>query len=234
MEMKKKAEELKKWRTSTLDRARPHTAESQKSLGKLTARARNDLLFDPGTFFEYGQLAEAANVPDKETPADGVIIGIGEVDGRRVAVVNYDFTVLGGSQSELNHAKTDHIHKIAVEQAIPIVYLLDGGGFRAQDMGPFGYVCPEMWYDQVRISGWVPMVAAALGPCYAGHANTAGLCDFLTMNKNTASLGVGGTHLVRASLSLDISPFELGGAQIHFNETGVADMLGQSDEECIA
>jgi len=234
MEMKKKADELKKLRALTLDAARPDAVRNQKSLGKLTARARNDLLFDPGTFFELGQLAEASNVPGKETPADGVIIGIGEVDGRRVAVVNYDFTVLGGSQSELNHAKTDHIHKIAMEQAIPIVYLLDGGGFRAQDMDAIGYFWPEMWYDQVRLSGWAPMAGAVLGPCYAGHANLAGLCDFVTMNEKTGSMGVGGTHLVKASLSMDISPFELGGAHIHSEETGVADMVAQSDEECIA
>jgi len=234
MEMKEKAEELNRWRASTLDGARPDAVQRQKELGKITARARNDLLFDPGTFFEYGQLAEAPNIPDKETPADGVIIGIGKVDGQPVAVINYDFTVLGGSQGAVNHAKTDHIHKIAMEQAIPIVYLLDGGGARAQDLDAFGYFYPEMWYDQIRLSGWVPMVGAALGPCYAGHANIAGLCEFITMNEKTASIGVGGTHLVRASLSLEITPFELGGAQIHSAITGVADMVGRSDEECIA
>jgi len=234
MEMKRKVEALHKWRASTLDAARPHAVEQQRSLGKLTARARNELLFDPETFFEFGQLAEAPNVPDKETPADGVIIGIGKVDGRPVALVNYDFTVLGGSQSELNHAKTDHIHKIAMEQAIPIVYLLDGGGFRAQDMDVFGYFFPEMWYDQVRLSGWVPMAGAAMGPSYAGHANLAGLCDFVTMTEKTASIGVGGTHLVRASLSMDITPLELGGAHIHSEITGVADMLAPDDEACIA
>ncbi|MGW8321968.1 MAG: acyl-CoA carboxylase subunit beta [Thermodesulfobacteriota bacterium] len=233
MAMKEKVEELARWRSSTLDDARPHAVERQKALGKLTARSRNDLLFDPGTFFEYGQLAEASNVPDRETPSDGVIIGVGRVAGRPVAVVNYDFSVLGGSQGALNHAKTDHIHKIANEQNIPIVYLLDGGGARAQDLGAFGYFYPEMWYDQVRISGWVPMVGAALGPCYAGHANIAGLCDFVTMTRGTASIGVGGTHLVRASLSIDITPQELGGAQVHEPVTGVADQVAESDEEAI-
>jgi acetyl-CoA carboxylase carboxyltransferase component len=234
MEMKEKTEELNKWRASTLDANRQDAVEKQKSLNKLTARARNELLFDPGTFFEYGQLAEASNVPDKETPADGVIIGIGQVNGRPVAVVNYDFTVLGGSQGLINHAKTDHIHKIASEQSIPIVYLLDGGGARAQDLDAFGYFFPEMWYDQVRLSGWIPMVGAALGPCYAGHANIAGLCDFITMNEKTASMGVGGTHLVKASLGIETTPLELGGAQIHARISGVADQTAQDDEEAIA
>ena len=233
MEMKDKVEELNRWRASTLDESRPHAVEQQKNLGKLTARARNELLFDKGTFLEFGQLAGACNVPCKKTPADGAIVGVGKIDGRRVAVVNYDFTVLGGSQSDLNHAKTDHVHKIAREQGIPIVYLLDGGGFRAQDMGGFGYYYPKMWYSQVHLSGWVPLIGAALGPCYAGHANLAGLCDFLTMNEKTASIGVGGTHLVKTSLSVDVTPFDLGGASIHYDNTGVADMLGHNDEECI-
>jgi len=233
-DMKRNTEELKKLRESTLDAARPHALEKQRALGKLTARERNDLLFDRGTFFEYGQLTRAPNIPEKETPADGVIIGAGQVDGRPVAVINYDFTVLGGSQGLINHAKTDHIHKIAAEQSIPIVYLLDGGGSRAHDLDAYGYFFIEMWYDQVRLSGWVPMVAAALGPCYAGHANIAGLCDFVTMNEKTASIGVGGTHLVRASLALDITPLELGGAQIHDPISGVADQTARSDEEAIA
>ncbi|MBU2550773.1 MAG: acyl-CoA carboxylase subunit beta, partial [Proteobacteria bacterium] len=105
---------------------------------------------------------------------------------------------------------------------------------RAQDLDAFGYFYPEMWYDQVRISGWVPMAGAAVGPCYAGHANIAGLCDFVTMTRQTASIGVGGSHLVRASLSMDITPLELGGAQVHEPITGVADQVADSDEQAIA
>ncbi len=234
MEMRKQTDKLNKWRASTLDAARPQAVENQKALGKLTARQRHELLFDPGSFLEFGQLAEAANVPDKESPADGVIIGIGKVEGRRVALVNYDFTVMGGSLGRVNHAKTDHIHKIALEQAIPVVYLLDGGGARAQDLGTHGYFGAEMWYDQVRMSGWVPMVAAAMGPSYAGHANIAGLCDFVVMTEKTSSMGVGGTHLVRASLGIDITHFELGGPQMHGEVSGVADMLAKDDADCIA
>ena len=235
MEMRDETEKLKLLKAATLDDARPLAVKKQQDLGKLTARKRQELLFDPGTFLEFGQLAQAINIREKETPADGVIIGIGKVNGRRVALLNYDFTVFGGSQGALNHAKTDHIHKIALEQSIPIVYLLDGGGARAQDIGGqgVGYHAPEMWLDQVRMSGWVPMIAAALGPCYAGHANIAGLCDIVIMNKHTSSMGVGGTHLVRASLGIDISHFDLGGAKMHAEVSGVADVLAKTDEECI-
>ena len=203
------------------------------ALGKLTARQRQELLFDPGTFLEFGQLAEASNVPDKETPADGAIIGIGLVNGRRVAVVNYDFTVLGGSQSVLNHVKTDHLHKMVMEQNIPVVYLLEGGGARAQDLDRFSTISTEIFFDQGRLSGWVPMAAAIMGPSYAGQANIAGQADFVVMNEKTSSLGVAGTHLVRTSLSTDITHFELGGAKMHAEVTGVADMLAEDDEDCI-
>lgn len=233
MDMREQTEKLNRWRATTLDAERPQAVERQKALKKLTARQRQDLLFDEGSFMELGQLAEATNVPDKESPADGVITGIGKVDGRPVAVVNYDFTVMGGSQGRINHSKTDHIHKIAMEQSIPMVYLLDGGGARAQDLSTSGYGAAEMWYDQVRMSGWVPMVAAAMGPSYAGHANIAGLCDFLVMNETNSSMGVGGTHLVRASIGREISPFELGGAKMHAEVSGVADMVAQTDEDCI-
>jgi len=120
--------------------------------------------FQVGPFFfggsKFGQLAKKAAAKDKESPADGVIVGIGKVDGRRVAVINYDFTVIRGSQGKINHVKTDHILKVALEQSIPIVFLLDGGRARAQDMELFPDLCPDLWHDQARVSGWVPMAAA--------------------------------------------------------------------------
>jgi len=116
MDMKEKVEELVRKRASTLDPARPHAVHKQKELGKLTARHRLALLCDPESFLEFGQLAEATKIEDRESPADGVIVGMGRVQGRKTAVVSYDFTVMGGSQGEVSHAKTDHIHKIALEQ----------------------------------------------------------------------------------------------------------------------
>ena len=232
--MKTETDILNKLKESTLDHNRPQAVFTQKSLGKLTARQRLGILFDSETFFEFGQLAEADNIPDKETPADGVITGIGKINGRRAAVLSYDFTVLGGSQGEVNHAKTDHIHKVALEQGIPVVYLLDGGGARAQDLDTYRYYYPEMWYDQVRMFGWVPMVAGVMGPCYAGHANLAGLSDFVVMNKRSGSMGIAGTHLVRAALGADITPVELGGAKIHGDISGAADMTAEDDHACIA
>ena len=96
MDMKDKVNELGRNRTSTLDSERPHAVDRQKALGKPTARQRLELLCDPGSFLEFGQLAEASNIKDRESPADGVILGVGRVQGRRMVVVSYDFTVMGG------------------------------------------------------------------------------------------------------------------------------------------
>jgi acetyl-CoA carboxylase carboxyltransferase component len=233
MDMKEKVEELHKLRSATSDEARPHAVEKQRGLGKLTARKRMELLFDPGTFMEFGQLAQAAGMTSKESPADGVIIGIGRIDGRRVALVNYDFTVMGGTQGKISHVKVDHIQKLAMEQGIPVVYLLDGGGARAQEVDLFLTRDPEIWYDQARTSGWVPMVVGVMGPCYAGHANMAGLSDLVVMVEATSSMGNAGPHLVRETFGKDIDAFELGGARMHAEVSGMTDMVVEDDETCI-
>lgn len=234
MGMVEEVEELKRRRESTLDAARLNTVQKQKALGKMTARQRVDLLCDAGSFLEFGQLARAKGVRDKESPADGVIVGVGLVRGRRVAVISYDITVMGGSQGQISHCKTDHIHKIALEQGIPIVSFLEGGGARAQDLDSYPYHFVDMWYDQVRMSGWVPMAAGIMGPCFAGHANLAGLCDFVTMVKETASMGVAGPHLIKHALSTEISPLALGSAGMHAEVSGIADMLAEDDQTCIS
>ncbi|MFC1823151.1 carboxyl transferase domain-containing protein, partial [Thermodesulfobacteriota bacterium] len=128
MDMRQMVEELHLKRASTLDKVRPHAIERQRKLGKLTARQRVDLLVDPGTFFEFGQLAEASHMTERESPADGIIVGVGKVNGRKVAVLAFDFTVMGGSQDKISHQKTDHIHGIACDQGIPMIYLLEGAG----------------------------------------------------------------------------------------------------------
>jgi acetyl-CoA carboxylase carboxyltransferase component len=233
LNMRELTQELEKRLASTLDSSRPHAVEKQARLGKLTARKRLELLFDPGTFIEFGQLAAASRAMGKESPADGVIVGIGKVDNRPVALINYDFTVMGGTQGRTSHLKTDHLQRKAMDQGIPIVYLLDGGGARAQEADLFVDHDPSIWYEQARTSGWVPMIAGVMGPCYAGHANIAALCDGVIMVEGTSSLGNAGPRLIRDSLGQEIDPLELGGAKIHSEHSGIADMVAGSDVTCI-
>ncbi len=235
MSMNKKVEEIRKLKESTLDAARPHAVAKQRAGGKKTARERLELLCDPGSFLEFGQLAVAKDA-DKETPADGVICGIGKVNGRYVAVINYDYTVLGGSQGMRSHDKTEELTDIACEQGIPVVYLLEGGGARAQAVGDWMSYnkSPNMFIKQAKLSGWVPMIAGIFGPCYAGHAILASVCDVVIMVEGTSSMGVAGTPHVRMALSLDITLEELGGARMHNEVSGCADIMVQNEEECIS
>jgi methylmalonyl-CoA decarboxylase subunit alpha len=216
----------------TLDEARGAAVTKQHDRRKLTARERLSLLCD-GDVLEYGQLAGSSKVIDRETPADGVITGIGTTDGRKVAFVVYDFTVLGGSQGDVSHHKVSHIQKIAISQGVPCVYLCDGGGARVQEMDTYAFDFPDMFYDQARMSGWVPLATAIMGPCFAGHANIAGMSDYVVMVTGSGSMGVAGTHLVRASMGRDVDKEELGGPALHCNVAGTADDEAPDDRACI-
>lgn len=217
----------------TLDAARPAAVAKQHGLGKLTARERLALLFD-GAFLEYGQLGTASHATDRETPADGVVTGVGDIGARKVGCVIYDFTVLGGSQGDVSHHKVSHLQKHLIAEGLPCVYLGDGGGARVQEMDTYGYDFPDMFYDQARMSGWVPMATGIMGPCFAGHANIAGLSDYVVMVAGTGSMGVAGTHLVRASMGQDVDKEALGGPALHCNVAGTADDEARDDAACIA
>ncbi len=226
-------DELRELRQKTDDAARPAAVVKQHGKGKLTARERLALLFD-GPFLEYGRLSTARCVSDRETPADGVITGVGEMGGRKVGCVIYDFTVLGGSQGDISHQKVSHLQKLLIAEGFPCVYLGDGGGARVQEMDTYGYDFPDMFYDQARMSGWVPMVTGIMGPCFAGHANIAGLSDYVLMVAGTGSMGVAGTHLVRTAMGQDVEKEELGGPALHCTVAGTADDQALDDGACIA
>ena len=231
--VKERIDEIAELRRRTLDGARAAAVAKQRERSKLTARERLALLCD-GEVLEYGQLASSRKVTERETPADGVITGLGTMDGRKIAFVVYDFTVLGGSQGDLSHHKVGHIQKIAITEGVPCVYLCDGGGARVQEMDTYTFDFPEMFADQARMSGWIPMATGIMGPCFAGHANIAGMADYVVMVSGTASMGVAGTHLVRASMGRDLEKQELGGPALHCNAAGTADDEAADDASCIA
>ncbi|MFA5785409.1 MAG: acyl-CoA carboxylase subunit beta [Actinomycetota bacterium] len=209
----------------------------QKELGKLTVRERLDLLFDPGTFLEYGLLAEAmptAQATGKRTPADGCVTGVGLVDGRKVAVIAYDFTVLAGSIGQTNERKATRMRQVALTSRIPIVWLLDSAGARVQETaGAIFAAAGDMFREQVIMSGVVPQVAAMLGPCSAGTAYIPALADFVPMVKGTSSMALAGSHLVKAAVGEDVTDEEMGGSAVHTKISGVADLEVKDDPECI-
>src|SRR3954470_23642126 len=210
----------------------------QRSLGKTPVRERLDQLLDPGTFVEYGLLADSMDAELTAArgylAADGMVSGIGEIDGRRVAVCAYDFTVMAGSMGNIGESKTSRMRELALRQRIPIVWLLDSAGARIQSSSGSTFAAAgALFREQVTLSGGVPMVAAMLGHCAAGTAYIPALADFIPMVRGTSSMALAGRHLVKAATNEDVTEEEMGGSAVHTKVSGVADLEVESDEECL-
>jgi acetyl-CoA carboxylase carboxyltransferase component len=212
----------------------------QHGRNKLTARERIDLLFDPGSFIELGLLAHQHSLhvtgtdPDR-TPADGVVTGEGLVDGRRVYCAAYDFTVMAGSMGMIGEQKVARLRARALLNRLPMVWLLDSAGARIQEAAGSTFAgSGALFYEQVQMSGVVPMVAAMLGPCSAGTAYIPGLADFVPMVEGTSSMSLGGARLVKAATGEETTDHEMGGSQVHCYVSGVGDLEVPDDATCIS
>jgi acetyl-CoA carboxylase carboxyltransferase component len=228
--------ELKERRDRALAMGGPDRVERQHSQGKLTVRKRLDLLLDPGTWVEYGMLADHMDtgLGDRYLAADGAVTGVGEVDGRRVAVAAYDFTVMAGSMGQVGERKIARLRELAVRQRIAMVWLLDSAGARIQSTSGSTFAgAGDLFREQVAMSGVVPMVAAMLGHCAAGTAYIPALADFVPMVKGTSSMALGGRHLVKAAVGEDVTEEEMGGSAVHTKISGVADLEVADDRECL-
>lgn len=216
----------------------PERVARQRELGKLPVRERLDLLLDKGSFVEHGMLADHMDeglASKGSLAADGVVTGVGRVDGRRVAVIAYDFTVLAGSMGEVGERKTSRMRELVLRQRIPIVWLLDSGGARIQATSGSTFAgAGALFREQVALSGVVPQVGALLGHCAAGTAYIPALTDFVPMVKGTSSMALGGRHLVKAATGEDVTEEEMGGSEVHNRISGCADQEVDSDEECLA
>jgi len=228
--------ELARRRERALGLGGPERVERQHSLGKLTVRERLDLLIDPGSWVEYGMLADHmdAGLGDRYLAADGAVTGVGRIDGRQVAVAAYDFTVMAGSMGAVGENKIRRLRHLAVSQRIPMVWLLDSAGARIQATSGSSFAgAGDLFREQVAMSGVVPMVAAMLGHCAAGTAYIPALADFVPMVKGTSSMALGGRHLVKAAVGEEVTEEEMGGSAVHTKISGVADLEVADDAECL-
>ncbi len=230
-----KISELHSRRARNLEMGGPERIAKQHEKGKLTVRERIDLLFDSGTFVELGLLAKDRDGSDN-APADGVVTGHGDVDGRQVWVIAYDFTVMAGSMGAVGEQfKASRVRELALRYRKPIVWLLDSAGARIQEAAGSTFAgTGYLFADQVVMSGVIPQVAAMLGPCAAGTAYIPGLADFVPMVKDTSSMSLGGARLVKAATGEDVSDHDMGGSQVHCYESGVGDNEVADDAACIA
>ncbi|HCO03923.1 MAG TPA: hypothetical protein DIT48_11295, partial [Actinobacteria bacterium] len=169
------AERLRGKRERVAEMGGADKVERQHELGKLTVRERLERLFDPGSFVEYSGLAHhqsaSPQMQGKVTPADGVVTGFGRIDGRRAAVIAYDFTVMAGSMGMVGELKATRIRELALRDRIPLVWLIDSAGARIQEAaGSMFARTGDLFREQVVMSGVVPQVAAMMGPGAAGTA----------------------------------------------------------------
>ncbi len=195
--------------------------------GKIDARRRIDLLFDPGSFVEIGPLAGGA-----EVPADALVAGMGRIHGRPALAGAEDFTVLGGSIGNAAMAKRYRICELAEQERVPLVFMLDGAGHRLTETESPGRV-PNDLLSLADLGGQVPLVCLVLGAS-AGHgALTAPLSD-LTIITEPSAMFTAGPPLVKAGTGEDVTKEELGGPQVCVDQAGVAHNVVANDEEAIA
>jgi acetyl-CoA carboxylase carboxyltransferase component len=235
--VKSKVEELRKRRERALEMGGPEKVARQRMQGKLTARERIALLLDPGSFQEYGLLAthqsHRPEMAEKITPADGVITGFGLIEGRRSGVIAEDFTVLGGSVGLTHAMKKIRIVEIATQEKVPLIWLLDGAGARAEEF--IGEGLPAVYHHLLvaRMSGIAPQVGLVMGPCAGDSVLIGSLLEFIIMVKGHGMMAAGGPPVVLAATGERVTKEELGGSNIHCRISGVADNEAASDEDAI-
>src|SRR3954453_2854848 len=240
MSMRKKAEELSRRRAEAKKMGGEARLLRQKERGKLDARARMDLLLDPGTFHEIGLLATHLGKLDSHTPADGVVCGTGFIEARPVCAAAYDFTVQGGSIGPVGERKVARLRELSLRERIPMIWLIDSGGARlSSDPEEAAWISSfadtgYLFREQVVMSGVVPQVAAMMGPGAAGTAYIPGLADFVPMVRGTSSIAIGGPYLGKSVGGEEVTEEALGGSKVHTEVSGVADLEVGSDAECIA
>src|SRR6476659_9281905 len=228
--------ELAKRKERALEMGGAERVERQHAAGKLTVRERLELLVDPGSWVEYGLLADHmdAGLGDRFLAADGAVTGVGKIEGRPVAIAAYDFTVMAGSMGRVGEDKIKRLRAHALGKRMPMVCLLDSAGARIQATSGSSFAgAGDLFREQVAMSGVVPMVAAMLGHCAAGTAYIPALADFVPMVKGTSSMALGGRHLVKAAVGEDGTEEEMGGSAVHTKISGVADLEVADDKECL-
>jgi acetyl-CoA carboxylase carboxyltransferase component len=231
-----------------LDAARPDAVERRRRVGRRTARENVADLVDPGSFVEYGPVAVAAQHRRRDhddlvrrTPADGMIGGIGTVngdlfDGRdaRAIVVSYDYTVLAGTQGHRNHRKKDRLFDLAERMRLPVVFFTEGGGGRPGDTDTgvvTGLDCMAfLWFAQ--LSGTVPLVGIAAGYCFAGNAAILGCCDVVIATRDS-NIGMGGPAMIEGGGLGVVEPTAIGPIDVQ-RHNGVVDLVADDEQHAVA
>lgn len=235
--MSDRLSELREKRQRALQGGGTARVEAQHRRGKLTARERLSVLLDEASFQELGALATHNTtdfgMADQRYPGDGVITGFGKINGRRVAVFAQDFTVLGGSFSEVQSHKVSRIQDLALQSGIPLIGLNDSGGARVQEgvrsLAAYG----EVFHRNVAASGVIPQLSLIMGPCAGGAVYSPALTDLTIMVESTGNMFLTGPDVIRTVTGEDVTAEDLGGSWVHNARSGVAQFTAPGEVEAL-
>lgn len=209
-----------------------HKANSEK--GKLFVRRRLELLFDEDIEIEDGFFA---NCMEDDLPSDGVVTGIGKINGQSVCVMANDSTVKAGSWGWRTVEKIIRIQETALNLEIPMLYLVDSAGARITDqieMFPSRRGAGRIFHNQIKLSGRVPQICLLFGPSAAGGAYIPAFCDIVVMVEGNASMYLGSPRMAEMVIGEKVTLEEMGGAKMHCSVSGCGDVLVESEEEAIS
>lgn len=211
--------------------------DKQHERGKLTARERLDILFDEGTFVEINTLMTTRTtnfgIDKKKTPGDGVVTGYGRVNGRVVFASSQDFTVGGGALGEYHALKIANVMDMAMNAKAPFIEINDSGGARIEEGidSLNGYA--GMFRRHTQMSGVAPQIAVIMGPCAGGACYAPALCDFIFMTRQNGQMYITGPKVIKEVTGEVVTTAELGGADVHMNQSGVAHFVYDDDTSCL-
>jgi propionyl-CoA carboxylase beta chain len=232
-----KLERLARLRDEALHAGTDKAIERQREAGKFLARERAERLCDPGSFVELDRYVRHREtefgMAERRPLGDAVVTGYGTVFGRKVFVFSQDFTVFGGSLSEVFAEKICKVMDLALKYGCPVVGINDSGGARIQEgvVSLAGYA--EIFWRNVQASGVVPQLSLIMGPCAGGAVYSPAITDFVLMVEGTSYMFITGPDVVKAVTGEDVSFEELGGAAVHAAKSGVAQFIAPDDESCL-
>jgi propionyl-CoA carboxylase beta chain len=226
--------ELQKRRSAALVGGGADKLAERKKKGLLNARERIEALYQPGTFLESGLHAQHDchhfGMETKSLPGDGVITGVGYIDGRAVAAFSHDFTVGGGALGRIHAKKVCDLMDYAIQAGLPVIGINDSGGARIQegDDSLSGY--GQVFFRNVLLSGVVPQISIIAGPCAGGAAYSPALTDFIIMTKKNAQMFICGPDVIKASTGQTTTMDEIGSASVHASVSGNIHFVADDDQ----
>ena len=207
--------------------------EKQHKAGKLTVFERLEKLLDKNSFIELGRFvqhrATEFGMEKRKMYGDGVLTGLGNIEGRKVAVYLQDFTFMGGSVGEMHASKIASLIRLATKLGIPVIGINDSGGARIQEGVDSLKGYGDIFYNNVQASGVVPQITAIMGPCAGGAVYSPALADFIVMTRKSFMF-ITGPRVVKAAIGEEVSFEELGGAEIHATKSGVAHFIAEDED----